>query len=172
MRRLLNVKVIKTRGLENMLIIVFILLSRPGGLTSHICWSRTRIEWVDWGWAQLRGGCGGWGGLLLTQPWCSGRDFASLPSEPHVWSSAGVSDRSQKPQQHRSEVHWLRGFYAVIVELISCVRDKVVELGCPHLCEHSLSLLTTEKRWTACVSEPLEVYRGNWPNIKPTQTRY
>lgn len=87
-------------------------------------------------------------GLLLTQPWCSGRDFASLPSEPHVWSSAGVSDRSQKPQQHRSEVHWLWGFYAVIVELISCVRDKVVELGCTHLCEHSLWLLTTEKRWT------------------------
>lgn len=30
MRRLLNVKVLKTRGLENMLIIVFILPSRTG----------------------------------------------------------------------------------------------------------------------------------------------
>lgn len=35
-------------------------------------------------------------GFSLTQPWCSGCGFASLPKEPHAWSSAGVQDSRQE----------------------------------------------------------------------------
>lgn len=48
----MNVKVIKTRVLENMLIIVFILTSRLGGSASHVHWSSAGRGWADWGWAH------------------------------------------------------------------------------------------------------------------------
>lgn len=57
MRRLLKVMVIKTRGLENMLIIVSVVHSRPGGQASHICWSSRGRVWDDreWGGRGLFG---------------------------------------------------------------------------------------------------------------------
>lgn len=93
MRRLLNVKVIKTRVLENMLIIVFILSSRPGGLASHVCWSYAgRVGRMGMGLAV---------GMerekekvfTNTDTDCG---FSLLTTQPHAWSSAGVRHSSME----------------------------------------------------------------------------
>lgn len=153
MRRLLNVKVIKTRGLESMLIIVFILPSRPGGLASHVCLSSAGREWVDRGSARLWGG-GRKGRRPFTNTATVFWLWFCLTAEGG-WSSAGGPRQQPRDikQNHITDNHCLWGpFESRIKEWQQwelCQKQSVN--ACSHLCQicfDPIPSTTWNERWT------------------------